>query len=192
MGDVDVASLASPSSKLRLNIPTVSHSALVPDELVTLIGESSSSSSSLTIVDVRSSDYSGGHIRGSVNVPFDTIESGCDALLSSPAAAFVFVCNSGKQRSPVAAELFLSKFREANSAAEPPRVYVLVGGFASFLNAYSQIAADKTVSLVDGPGAALISDFDATKWTPVNAQRTPSNAAAASAYQLAYSARIAD
>jgi rhodanese-related sulfurtransferase len=118
----------------------------VPEELVSLLAESAPGA--VLLVDVRSSDAVGGHIRGSVSLPFDTLESsGLQSLLGQIAQnkAIVFLCMTGRQRSPVAAEQFLAAFREAyGTDAEPPRTYVLVTGFTGVINHLTTIAADKS------------------------------------------------
>lgn len=142
---------ATGSSHLRLTIPSLSHTQLVPEELEELVRETPTTGafSALTVVDVRAGDFNGGHLRGSVHISFESLESSWSSLVSQVSAArvarLVFVCLNGRQRSPVVAETFLAKFKdEAGPEAEAPQVYVLTTGFTGVLNRYIDIAADKT------------------------------------------------
>jgi Cdc25 family phosphatase len=101
---------------------------------------------SLAIVDVRDSDFLGGHILGCTNVPSQTLDYRLPELVRTlkDKETVVFHCALSQQRGPGAALRYLRE-REKMTAAEgegkdvedggkktevkEQKVYVLVGGF---------------------------------------------------------------
>lgn len=185
------SSAASPASRLRLSVPAMSHVQIGPEELAPLLAEGGAAAAALkgwgstTVLDVRGSDYAGGHVRGSVHVPFSQLEEGSGgfdsvvAQLAQAATRRLVVLDNSRQEAPVAAESILSKFKEAHPQADEPTVYVLTSGFPGLLALYVDVSADRSsVTLRDGDAAAqLIADFEPSAWTAVSVPRTPSNAA---------------
>lgn len=152
----------------------ISHIQIVSEELSALLAETPATGtySELTIIDVRGEDFAGGQVKGSVHLAYDELEAQIDdvvgKLTAAKATRVVFVDQSGGQRAPLAAEMLISKFKDEEG--EGPAIYVLISGFAGFLNAYLSISGDKLTVKDDS-----VSDFDPAKWQVVDVPRTPSN-----------------
>jgi len=91
------------------------------------------------VVDVRDSDWKGGNIKGSYNLPSLKFQSGVDGFLSKTKSVpmVVFHCKFSQERGPVAAGLYDA--RRALQEAEEyknQQVYVLQGGFNTFATAF--------------------------------------------------------
>lgn len=117
----------------------------------------------VAVVDVRDSDFAGGHIRGARNIPAGELYDCLDELVAETARkdAVVFHCMLSKMRGPSAAQLFARRVKRATAAQRErrggggggggvddavaerveeqtpaksaPQVYVLDGGFAAFV-----------------------------------------------------------
>jgi rhodanese-related sulfurtransferase len=177
---------ASPSNRLRLAVPEVSHTSIDITEFNDILaeagGELSGTYGPITVLDVRTADsFPGGSIRGSVHVDFETAESDVASIISKlqdgKTRKLIVIDNGSRQQAPIIAELILAKLKSSGAAeGTEPQVYVLTSGFAGVLNENVNISADRSeVSLKSG-GEKLISDFDASRWTAVAVPRTPSNA----------------
>jgi rhodanese-related sulfurtransferase len=203
------ASAPSPSSsRLRLSVPVSNTVPIDASELVTLLSEHPLANGGgygpTTVLDVRPADsHAGGHLRGSVHVPFDVNsekdgEINVDDVLAKLQAAGtkrLIVLDSGaRQQAPVVAELLLAKLKDSqqngagsaaagaaagSSGSDGVSVSVLTSGFAGVLNEHVSISSDRSsVSLKDDAlSQQLIEHFDPKLWQAVAVARTPSNAA---------------
>lgn len=151
---------------LSINVPKYHYHPL---DVKTLEEWLNCSKKGLLIVDVREEDFKGGHIKNALHIPYSQFHSnpGIDAAEdenepappSKPAAPsmlpdlvkrvtdqqlthIVFYCMYSHERSPASAEAFLS----ALHLASPPSVYVIEGGFHSFINGLVTIAPSCTVT----------------------------------------------
>jgi len=186
-----VASAMSPSSRLRLSVPVSQTVQIDASEFVQLVSSlpaplDGSFGSDSVVLDVRPAEsFVGGHVRGSVHVPFSE-EAGeipsVDEVLAKIQKAGtrrVVVLDSGaRQQAPVVAELLLQKLKESSSAADKDDVSVLVltSGFSGVLNEHVSISADRASVSLKAGAEALIADFNSAHWLPVQVPRTPSNA----------------
>lgn len=85
------------------------------------------------VVDVRDLDRAGGHIRGSVNIHADDFVHGVEKFAKdlAPGTRVVFHCMFSQQRGPRCARALA--YEVGNQKFEnPPKVYVLTGGFRAF------------------------------------------------------------
>ncbi|KAK4199227.1 Rhodanese-like domain-containing protein [Triangularia verruculosa] len=108
--------------------------------------------SSIAIVDVRDDDYIGGHIRGAVNFPSQTLDATLPTLIRKleDKETVVFHCALSQQRGPSAALKYLrEKERLAKLAQQPQegeerkpaveqKVYVLDKGFVGWQEVYGE------------------------------------------------------
>lgn len=125
------------------------------EDLSRAILSSPPSSSSLAVVDVRDSDYIGGHIAGSTNVPSNTLDYRTPELVRTlkDKETVVFHCALSQQRGPSAALRYLRERKRLlavgneeeegtgvgkegqggesknGTAGGEQKVYVLEGGF---------------------------------------------------------------
>jgi hypothetical protein len=202
------ASAPSPSSsRLRLSVPVSNTVPIDATELVTLLAEHPLANGGgygpTTVLDVRPADsHAGGHLRGSVHVPFDVNsekdgEINVDDVLAKLQAAgtkrLIVLDLGARQQAPVVAELLLAKLKDSqqngsgaaagasagSSGSDGISVSVLTSGFAGVLNEHVSISADRSsVSLKDDAlSQQLIEHFDPKLWQAVAVARTPSNAA---------------
>ncbi|CEP62673.1 phosphatase YCH1 LALA0_S06e01046g [Lachancea lanzarotensis] len=106
----------------------------------------STSNEPFQIIDVRGSDYVGGHIKGSWNVPYrqlrDDVEK-CHELQNqlknaagSSVVNCVFHCALSQQRGPSAAMRFLRLLEDEDLSNF--RIYVLRGGFNHWQSLYGE------------------------------------------------------
>lgn len=102
------------------------------------------------IIDVRDSDFHGGHIRGAVNLPQDHFEDDDDVddivQRHRDAELIVFHCMMSQVRGPFCARRFLSRMNVVlDGEAHKPKVKILAGGFQQFMRVYrndSDLLAD--------------------------------------------------
>ncbi|KAF9241166.1 Rhodanese-like domain-containing protein, partial [Melanogaster broomeanus] len=91
------------------------------------------------VVDVRDSDWKGGNIKGSHNLPSLKFQSGVDDLLSKCKGVpmVIFHCRFSQERGPVAAGMYDARrtLQEADEYKNQ-QVYVLQGGFNTFAETY--------------------------------------------------------
>lgn len=120
-----------------------------PDKLAILVREKNPS---LAVVDVRDSDYIGGHILGGTNVPTHTHDYKIPELVRTlkDKETVVFHCALSQQRGPSSALKYLRERQRVldahpgkkdEGAGEAPAVkgqmvYVLEGGFVKWQEAY--------------------------------------------------------
>jgi len=102
----------------------------------------------VTIIDVRDSDYIGGHIFGCQNIPVNTHEYRMPELVRTLAdqEAVVFHCALSQQRGPSSALKYLrerermgntGQLGSSKDGEEPKqKVYVLEGGFVKWQEMY--------------------------------------------------------
>ncbi|CAK7266416.1 Cdc25 phosphatase Ibp1 [Sporothrix epigloea] len=104
-------------------------------------------SASLAVIDVRDSDYIGGHIRGSMHFASASFDVMLPTLLRTlqNVQTVVFHCAQSQQRGPGAAQMYLrevaaqqTRGRSGVFPAVPQTVYVLDGGFVSWQQIYGQ------------------------------------------------------
>jgi len=151
---------------LSINVPKYHY---LPLSVQTLEEWLNSSKKGVLIVDVREEDFKGGHIKNALHISYSQFHSnpGIDAAEdenepappSKPATSsmlpdlvkrvadqklthIVFYCMYSHERSPASAEAFMS----ALHLSSPPSVYVLEGGFHSFINRLTIITPSCTVS----------------------------------------------
>lgn len=98
--------------------------------------------SGFVIIDVRDSDWTGGNIKGSINVPSSSRIWDLDAG-TSEAQKFVsgflerretvvFHCLKSQVRGPACAKIFVQVARTVAGGGAAPKVLVLKGGFETF------------------------------------------------------------
>ena len=102
----------------------------------------------LAVVDVRDSDYIGGHIRGCLNVPSPSLDWKMPELVRQlkDKEIVVFHCALSQQRGPSAAlsylrerdRVFPSKEQGNEEQEQKQRVYVLEGGFVKWQEKYGE------------------------------------------------------
>eukprot|EP01101_Sappina_pedata_P004386 TRINITY_DN1840_c0_g1_i1.p1 TRINITY_DN1840_c0_g1~~TRINITY_DN1840_c0_g1_i1.p1 ORF type:complete len:189 (-),score=81.80 TRINITY_DN1840_c0_g1_i1:111-677(-) len=128
----------------------------------------------LVLIDVRDADYEGGHIPGSINVPFESFDSKVDELVEKygKAKSVVFYCMYGQLRSPSCALTFIKRKKQVlpDSLAN---TFVLSGGFQEYLTE----AKDKISTLVEGYDEKLFShpEFLHIRDADVKTFRPPKN-----------------
>ncbi|KIJ17806.1 hypothetical protein PAXINDRAFT_9748 [Paxillus involutus ATCC 200175] len=87
------------------------------------------------VVDVRDSDWKGGNIKGSHNLPSLKFQAGVDNLISKTkdVPMVIFHCKFSQERGPVAAAIYDARraLKEADGYKNQ-QVYVLQGGFNTF------------------------------------------------------------
>ncbi|KAI4717377.1 hypothetical protein E4T48_06428 [Aureobasidium sp. EXF-10727] len=137
----------------NINISTLP--SISPSSLATLI---KTKNSSLAIIDVRDSDYIGGHILGCQNIPTNTHDYKMPELVRTlkGTETVVFHCALSQQRGPAAALRYLRE-KERMEVGEGgkgkgvdgeggkdggegkgQRVYVLEGGFVKWQEVYGK------------------------------------------------------
>ncbi|KAL4095749.1 hypothetical protein PRIC1_009121 [Phytophthora ramorum] len=89
------------------------------------------------IIDVRDSDYAGGHIRTAVNIPEENFmdDDDVDALVDKykDQDAIVFHCMMSQVRGPSCAKRFKSRMEVVlEEATHTPRILILHGGYERF------------------------------------------------------------
>ena len=98
-----------------------------------------SKSPSLAIIDVRDSDYIGGHIAGCQNVPVNTHDYRIPELVRTlkDKDTVVFHCALSQQRGPSSALRYLrERGRLLGEEGKEQSVYVLRGGFGEWQEKY--------------------------------------------------------
>jgi rhodanese-related sulfurtransferase len=136
------ASQPAPSYITVASIPTIDRESLA--ELIL----SNPNSSDLAIVDVRDSDYIGGHIAGSNHVASSSLDYTLPELVKNLAdkKTVVFHCMLSQQRGPLAALRYMRRRESqglltkgkgdavgdasADNSQSAQKVYILSGGFA--------------------------------------------------------------
>lgn len=95
-----------------------------------------SKSPSLAVIDVRDSDYVGGHIVGGTNVPVNTHDYRMPELIRTlkDKDVVVFHCALSQQRGPSSALRYLREKERLEGAGKEDgqKVYVLEGGFVKW------------------------------------------------------------
>ncbi|KAL6045674.1 Cdc25 phosphatase Ibp1 [Balamuthia mandrillaris] len=112
---------------------------------------------SVAVIDVRDSDFIGGHIPGAINIPFDDLEEKMEALTEHANKEYVvFYCMYGQLRSPAAALAFIKAAKPPSKEdAEVPlasNTYVLVEGFRQWLKTFK------------GKENEMVENYDAECW----------------------------
>lgn len=119
--------IAKMSTYTVANLPRIS-----PSDLANLLKNNGTPDqpSDIAIIDVRDSDFIGGHIRGCVNVPVQTHDYRMPELVRTLAEKemVVFHCMLSQQRGPSSALRYLRE-RERMGAKGRQKVVVLDGGF---------------------------------------------------------------
>ena len=90
----------------------------------------------VTVIDVRDSDYIGGHIIGCQNVPTNTHDYKMPELVRTLGnqEAVIFHCSLSQQRGPSSALKYLRE-KERMGKEDGQKVYVLEGGFSKWQEA---------------------------------------------------------
>ncbi|TKA31405.1 hypothetical protein B0A50_02251 [Salinomyces thailandicus] len=100
----------------------------------------------VSVIDVRDSDYIGGHIVGCQNVPVNTHDFRMPELVRTLADedAVVFHCSLSQQRGPSSALKYLRERERMglvkDGTGEEQKVYVLDGGFSMWQEVYGEDA----------------------------------------------------
>lgn len=106
-----------------------------------LINGSTSGSGKLAVVDVRDSDYVGGHIKGCWHYPAggfnETLDSLRQRLLDEEVNDVVFHCALSQVRGPKSA-LRLMRSLDASDDFDKMNVWVLQGGFTAWQRHYGE------------------------------------------------------
>lgn len=113
-----------------------------------LVSKSPTGDGIVAVVDVRDSDFAGGHIRGCWHYPADrfqdTITELRERLKSEKVNDVVFHCALSQVRGPKSALRFLRSLdSDPESELDALNVYVLQGGFTSWQSHYGE---DKSVT----------------------------------------------
>lgn len=117
--------------------------SVLATRLSSLQPQLSDPSSTVAVIDVRDSDYIGGHILGCKNVPYATLDWKMAELVRELQSkeTVVFHCALSQQRGPSAALRYLRE-RERLLGSEPEaegkaqEVYILEGGFTKWQETY--------------------------------------------------------
>lgn len=136
---------ASSSSHTISNLRRMTNSELSQQILTVPI----TPNGSLAIVDVRDSDYIGGHIRGCINVPSPSLDWKMPELVRQlkDKEIVVFHCALSQQRGPSAALSYLGekervspvkKDKASEEQEQKQQVYVLEGGFVKWQEKYGE------------------------------------------------------
>ncbi|CAH0477186.1 unnamed protein product [Peronospora belbahrii] len=112
-----------------------------PSELVEILRNTHTSNKLPVIIDVRDTDYAGGHIRSAVNIPEDHFmdDHDVDALVDKykDEDLIVFHCMMSQVRGPSCAKRFKSRMEiMLQDTAPKPRVLLLHGGYERFGSIY--------------------------------------------------------
>ncbi|TDH65075.1 uncharacterized protein CCR75_006056 [Bremia lactucae] len=112
-----------------------------PSVLAEILRNPDLSSSRYVIIDVRDTDYAGGHIRSAVNIPeeFFMDNDRVDVLVDKykDKDLIVFHCMMSQIRGPSCAKRFKSRMDVVLDGAKlKPRVLILHGGYESFQRTY--------------------------------------------------------
>lgn len=114
------------------NLPRITREALAP-----LVREQNTG---LAVIDVRDSDYIGGHIRGCQNVPTATHDYRMPELVRTlkEKDTIIFHCALSQQRGPSSALKYLRERERLHGkdAEQNQKVYVLDGGFQKWQEEY--------------------------------------------------------
>lgn len=141
------------SSVTITSLPRLSREALATRML-------SSASSSLAVIDVRGSDFIGGHIAGCINIPSSDLDWKTPELVRTlkDKDTIVFHCALSQQRGPAAALRYLRERErmlpetgaigeedkqgtsESTGRSKGQEVYVLDGGFVQWQEKYGEDA----------------------------------------------------
>ncbi|KAI5211851.1 hypothetical protein AUEXF2481DRAFT_95035 [Aureobasidium subglaciale EXF-2481] len=130
-----------------INITTIPR--ISREQLSTLIKEKHPSTA---IIDVRDSDYIGGHITGGTNIPANTLDYKIPELVRTlgDKEVVVFHCALSQQRGPGAALRYLrerervggkgkeEQEKEGEGKKRGQTVYVLDGGFVKWQEVYGE------------------------------------------------------
>ncbi|KAL0930642.1 CDC25-like phosphatase YCH1 [Colletotrichum truncatum] len=125
---------------------------ITADKLSTiLLAEQAAANPSVAVVDVRDNDYIGGHIKGCINMPANTLDVMMPTLVRrlEGKKTVVFHCALSQQRGPSAALRYLRERDQilaskpadpskGTAAAEPQTVYVLDRGFVGWQEVYGE------------------------------------------------------
>ncbi|KAF2156745.1 Rhodanese-like protein [Myriangium duriaei CBS 260.36] len=119
----------------NLNISTLQR--ISPSALATILRQPPNARPNIAIIDVRDSDYIGGHILGCRNVPVHTHDTAMPELVRTLRSAdiVVFHCALSQQRGPASA---LRYARERERKGEGQSVVVLEGGFSRWQELYGE------------------------------------------------------
>lgn len=112
-----------------------------PSALAELLRDPESSAKLPVIIDVRDTDYAGGHIRSAVNITEDNFmdDDDVDALVNmyKDKDAIVFHCMMSQVRGPSCAKRFKARMEVIlEEATHKPRVLILHGGYERFREIY--------------------------------------------------------
>ncbi|KAF7198626.1 CDC25-like phosphatase YCH1, partial [Pseudocercospora fuligena] len=122
----------------RMSLYTISDLTYISrHQLAPLVREQNAG---LAVIDVRDSDYIGGHIRGCQNVPTATHDYRIPELVRTlkDKDTVVFHCALSQQRGPSSALKYLRERErlQGKDAEEKQKVYVLDGGFSKWQEDY--------------------------------------------------------
>ncbi|KAF4548823.1 Rhodanese-like domain-containing protein [Elsinoe fawcettii] len=134
-----------------MSSPTIATLARIsPESLASRLRQSPASQSSNTaIIDVRDSDFIGGHIRGCINLPTSTHDHAMPELVRKLAdkEVVVFHCALSQQRGPGSALRYLRERErmgvsrggeEGKEGKVVQKVVVLEGGFSRWQELYGE------------------------------------------------------
>ena len=109
---------------------------LTATQLHTLL--TSNPAPSLAIIDVRDSDYIGGHIKSSQHMPSGSLDAHLPELVRTlrDTKSVVFHCMLSQQRGPGAALRYLRERERVVGAGQ--NVFVLEGGFSAWQQKYGE------------------------------------------------------
>eukprot|EP00457_Paulinella_chromatophora_P011179 gb/GEZN01011307.1/.p1 GENE.gb/GEZN01011307.1/~~gb/GEZN01011307.1/.p1 ORF type:complete len:218 (-),score=47.02 gb/GEZN01011307.1/:459-1112(-) len=152
---------------LKINLENLpKYDNLDPEELQKLIKEKTN----ILIVDVRDSDFTGGHVPGAVNFPAQDFDKSLDKLTKKVEdgkfTQVLFYCMYCRERAPQCALGFVSSWnskikKERTETKDALSVCILRGGFHSWINFCNQkeSKADET-KISKG-----VEKFDSSQWS---------------------------
>lgn len=157
---------AQKQSKKNMSSVSIANLPRISGEKLAILVRSKSPS--LAVIDVRDSDYIGGHIAGGTNVPVHTHDYKMPELVRTlkDKETVVFHCALSQQRGPSSALRYLRERerllgaevqKEDEGAGDAPSVkgqtvYVLEGGFVKWQESYVSPQLRKDQSNVDMMG----------------------------------------
>ncbi|RMX69379.1 hypothetical protein KXD40_001839 [Peronospora effusa] len=107
-----------------------------PSALVEILRNPHAPGKRPVIIDVRDTDFAGGHIRSAVNIPEDNFmdDDDVDALVNKykEEDIIVFHCMMSQVRGPSCAKRFKARMEVLLEDKHKPRVLILHGGYERF------------------------------------------------------------
>ncbi|KAH0544268.1 hypothetical protein FGG08_001531 [Glutinoglossum americanum] len=120
--------------------PTISNLPRITPQTLSGLLLSQPAPKDIAVIDVRTTDHVGGHIRDSMHVPSDTLDHRIPALVRELEGkkTVVFHCTMSQHRGPGAALQYWRERRRMLGEAGGQEVVVLEGGFMRWQEKYGK------------------------------------------------------